>query len=59
MLFWLHIAEFPSNDKKYLNQVIEAISKYDRNGYENLEVYTPYEEIKHGSMTKAEQQCAH
>jgi hypothetical protein len=55
----LHIAEFPSNDDKYLNQVIEAISKYDRNGYENLEVYTPYEEIKHGSMTKAEQQCAH
>jgi hypothetical protein len=32
----LHIAEFPSNDDKYLDQVVEAISKYDRNGYENL-----------------------
>lgn len=52
MLFWLHIEEFPSDDDKYLNQVIETISKYYRNGYENLQVYTSYEEIKHGSITK-------
>jgi len=46
----LRIAEFPSNDEKYLDQVVEAISKYDRNGYENLQVYTSYEEIKHDGM---------
>jgi len=46
----LRIAEFPSNDEKYFDQVVEAISKYDRNGYENLQVYTSYEEIKHDGM---------
>jgi len=46
----LRIAEFPSNDEKYVDQVVEAISKYDRNGYENLQVYTSYEEIQHDSI---------
>jgi hypothetical protein len=36
-LFWLHIADVSCNDNKDFNQVVQAISKYDRNGYKNLQ----------------------
>jgi hypothetical protein len=36
-LFWLRIADFSCNDNKDFYQVVEAISKYDRNCYKNLQ----------------------
>jgi hypothetical protein len=36
-LFRLYVAKVPTNDNKYLNQIVEAISKNDRDGYEYLQ----------------------
>jgi hypothetical protein len=36
-LFCWHIADFSCNDNKDFYQVVESISKYDRNGYKNLQ----------------------